>query len=189
MDFELLMRENLKDYPKRINHILGVKKRALELGKIYQADLEVLEVAALLHDITKEEPLEVQKKLIADSQILTNYPLEMYHAYSAAKFAADLGINDQRIIEAIKYHIFGKIKMNIETMIICVSDYCEENREFKAAQKAYQIALKNLTKAYLYSLKKTFQCLKKQNIKIHPEQIKTYHYYKRKKGQIDGSTH
>lgn len=188
MDYREFVEQRLKDYPKRLKHTYGVYKRSLELGKLYNADLEVLKVASLMHDVTKHESDEFHEKLINDSFILLKYPKAMWHAFSAAKVLKDIGITNKKIIEAVKYHVFGKIEMNIETMIICVSDFTEENRDFLEAKEAYKIALKSLTDAYLYSIKSTMDHLKSKNIEPIKEQIDTYLYYKERRDKVNGST-
>ncbi len=185
MDFEKLMEERLKGHNKRIAHTKGVVKRALELGKIYQADLEVLKVAAYFHDITKYEPLSFHKQMIKNKKVLKKYPEEFFHAYSGAAYAKEKGIQNKKIIEAIKYHNYGKKKMNLETMILCVSDYCEENRVYEDAKIAYQIALDNLTASFVYMLKETLDYLKINNIKPLKQQIKVYNYYNKRRKQKD----
>lgn len=179
MDYKSIVEDKFKDHPKRLKHTYGVVKRALELGEIYNADLHVLEVASLLHDITKYETLSYHKKMIDDDEVLSVYPDSMLHAFSGAAFARSLKIEDEKIIEAIKYHIFGTIDMNLETMILCVSDYSEENRVFPAAKKVYETSLVNLKEAYLLCLKSTFDHLRKKGIEPLDIQKKTYLYYKK----------
>lgn len=180
MDYKSFVEKRLKDHPNRLKHTFGVYKRSLELGKLYNADLEVLKVASLFHDVTKHEKDDFHLQLINDEKIILKYPKPMWHAFSAAKLAEQLGINNKKMIEAIKYHIFGKIEMNIETMILCVSDFCEENRVFAGAKKVYKEALKNLEKAYLLTIELIIKHLKEQEIEPLKEQIETYLYYKKR---------
>lgn len=183
MDYKSIVREKFKDYPERLKHTYGVVKRALELGKIYDADLHVLEVASLLHDVTKYQNLSFHKKMIADDEILLVYPEAMLHAFSGAAYAESLGIKDKKIIEAIKYHIFGTIDMNLETMILCVSDFSEENRTFLASKRVYELSLINLKEAYLLSLESTMNHLKEKGIEPLNIQKETYLYYKKGEGK------
>ena len=71
MDYEKVMLTYLKADKKRIAHTYGVKQRALELGKKYQADLEVLK-SCLLHDITKLLTLKEHQKLINDDLLFSH---------------------------------------------------------------------------------------------------------------------
>lgn len=180
MDYEVLMKESLKGHPERIKHTLGVRDRALELGKLYHANLEVLNIASLLHDITKYWTDSKQIEYINDVTIIDNIHPAMYHSVSAYFYAKSLGITNPLILEAIRYHMWGKIDMSLETMILSVSDYCEENRTHEPAKKVYELALKDLTRAYLYMVESTIQYLMNENIEPHIDQINTYNYYLKK---------
>lgn len=181
MDYEKLLKHELGPFDSRLKHTMGVRDRALELGRIYGADLEVLEVASLLHDITKCYPVEKHLKLIQDKQRLDSLRPVMYHAESAYEYAKRHGITDAKILEAIRYHMWGKEDMYLETMILCVADYCEPNRAFKEADEVYKLALKDIKEAYLKALESTMNHLIKNNKTPHNEQVRVYSYYKEKK--------
>lgn len=178
MDYEKLMLTYLKADKKRIAHTYGVKQRALELGKKYQADLEVLTISAYFHDITKLLTLKEHQKLINDDLLFQSLEPFMYHAYSAYQLAKQLNITNVKILEAIKYHLWGKIKMSLETKIICVSDFSEATRKHESAKLVYELSLKDLDLAYLKTLEETIDYLNKKGLKPHQEQIKTFNYYK-----------
>lgn len=180
MDYKALMLKKLRSYPKRVTHTLNVLERALELGLIYHASLEVLEVAALLHDITKYYTKEEHLSLIKDEKLISDYDESLHHSISAYYFAKEIGVTDFKILEAIRYHIWGKIDMNLETMILVVSDYTEKDRKFEEAKTAYKLAKEDLVKGYLYIMEETMKYLTKNNISPHKEQIKVYNYYKDK---------
>ena len=178
------MLKHLKGDDKKIIHTYGVLERSLELGKLYNANLEVLKISSYFHDITKNLTNLEHEKLINNKVLFENIEPFMYHAYSAYSLALNYNIEDEKILEAIKYHIWGKIEMNLETMILCVSDYCEKNRTHIGAKEVYQLALKNIYQAYLLSIKKTMDYNLSLNNKLNPEQIKVYNYYKEKYGTI-----
>lgn len=183
MDYKVIMENALKGYPNRIKHTLGVRDRALELGKIYDADLEVLEVASYLHDITKYWKAEAHIKLINNPSITNNLHEHMYHPISATLYAKSIGVTNPVILEAIQFHMWGKMDMALETMILCVSDYCEKNRTFKDSKTVYQMALTDLNKAYLHMLESTIKYLKKEQITPNQDQIDTYNYYLKKENE------
>lgn len=183
MDYRVLMENALKGYPDRIKHTLGVRDRALELGKIYDADLEVLEVASYLHDMTKYWKTEAHQKLINNPMITDHFHEQLYHPISAAIYAKSIGVTNPVTLEAIQYHMWGKIEMALETMILCVSDYCEKNRTFSDAKVVYQMALIDLDKAYVHMLESTLKHLIEKQITPHQDQIDTYHYYLKKENK------
>lgn len=181
MDYEKLLEAELAGFDSRLKHTKGVRDRALELGTLYKADLEALEVASLLHDITKCYSVDEHIKLIKDHKRLNILSPVMYHAESAYEYAKSKGISDPRTLEAIRYHMWGKEDMYLETMILCVADYCEPNRHFKEAEDVYQLALKDIKEAYLKALESTMNHLIKNNKTPHDEQVRVYLYYKERK--------
>jgi len=63
-------------------------------------------------------------------------------------------------------------------MILCVSDFSEENRTFVEANEVYEVSLKNIKEAYLLVIESTLNHLKKQGIEPVKEQKEVYRYYK-----------
>lgn len=143
----------LKDKPKRLKHILGVKETAIKFGKKYNLDLDKLETAALLHDITKYYTLE-ENKIVIDryfedaSKIYKNYNENILHAFSAYIIAKEkYNITDGEILNSILSHTIGRAKMSIYEKIIFISDYTEPNRIYKSCIKVRKIAETSLNEA------------------------------------------
>lgn len=181
MNLVQLVEQKLAAHPKRFLHILGVKERALELQQLYGGDSMVIETAAILHDYFKFDAVDEQIKWIPDPAIIEKYATVpvAYHAIAAAYYAKDvLKITDSRIFEAIYYHIWGKVNMNLETMIIAVADFCEKNRTFIGAKTVYQLALTDLQKAFVLSLEYTIEYLNQDGIPPFHEQLEVLEYYK-----------
>lgn len=176
-----LVEQKLKQHPHRFNHILGVKERALELQTIYGGNAKSIETAALLHDLFKYDPISEQVKWIKNSEEVIKYATVpvAYHALAAAYYAKDyLNIADPLVFEAIYNHIWGKVGMTLETMIICVADFCEKNRTFHGAKTVYELALKDLQKAFVLSLEYTIDYLNTDGLTPFYEQIEVLNYYK-----------
>jgi len=148
-DLELL----LKFKPNRLQHIYGVKDTAISLGKKYNLDLKKLELASLLHDITKyysyEYNVEVIKKNYKNhEEILSEFNKATLHAFSAAVVAKEkYNIDDEDVINAIISHTVGKPKMNLYEQILFISDYIEPTRKYDSCIKVRKIAEYSLDKA------------------------------------------
>lgn len=179
MDYKAYMEKELTADPKRIKHVLGVKKRALEFAEIYNADKEVLTIAALLHDVTKNKSKDFHLNIIKDKKYLKNTPETLWHAKSAKIIAKELGITNKKILQAIEYHVFGKVNMELETLILVLSDYTEENRTHNGAIEVYNKALYSLEEAYLLMVEKTISHLNEMNKAIAKEQFDVYNNIKR----------
>ena len=143
--------EIYKNKPHRMRHIEGVLQTAIEFGKKFKLDLHKLELAALLHDITKYYPLNEQKEIIKANYsnadyILNNYNDKILHSYSAAFVAKEkYGITDNDVLGAIMHHTIGKANMNMYEKIIFLSDYIEPGRVYESCVKARELAKDNIS--------------------------------------------
>jgi len=143
----------LKDNPKRLKHIIGVKETALKFGRKFNLDLNILETAALLHDITKYYTFEQNKEVIDSyfedaSNIYINYNENILHAFSAYVIAKEkYNIKDGEILNSILSHTIGRANMSIYEKIIFISDYIEPNRTYESCIKVRLIAETSIDKA------------------------------------------
>lgn len=150
------LKEIFKNDKTRLTHIEGVLSTALKLGERFGIDETKLKLAALLHDITKNEPLSFHETLIKkhfDAEILKTYTEPLYHAFSAAVIAKETyGIEDEEILEAIKHHTIGKPAMRPIEKVLFISDYIEPNRPYAASKTVRQIAFDDIDYAVYKAL-------------------------------------
>ena len=120
--------------PKRYEHTLGVRYTAAALAMVHDCDLEQAQLAGLLHDCAKG--YDDQKMLCLCEQ----YHLELseaeqknfslLHAKVGAKVARDKYlIEDEMVLQAIRYHTTGRKEMSKLEQIIFLADYIEPNRK------------------------------------------------------------
>jgi predicted HD superfamily hydrolase involved in NAD metabolism len=129
-EIEEYLKTRFDDKSHRLIHIYNVKKVAITLGKIYNADIPSVIVASYLHDATKHETDEENQRL-AGNNVSEKTPKACYHAYAAATIAkTKFNIEDKDILNAIKYHCSGRKCMSLLEKIIYVSDFIEEGRDF-----------------------------------------------------------
>lgn len=118
---------------KRYAHTLGVIDMAKRIALAYNVDVSKVEIAALLHDVTKQISRDQQLALLTqvdDQFIIENPPL--WHSYTGSIYAHDeLAITDEEILEAIKYHTTGKLNCSDIAKIIYLSDYLELGRDLE----------------------------------------------------------
>ena len=171
--------EKLKDYPKRLKHVLGVYETSVKLAKVYHLDIEKVSIAALYHDYAKYDEIEDQIKYL-DLDIIKAYvdtPV-IYHAFAAAKaLELDFNVHDQDVLNAIRYHVWGRIGMSDIEKVVFISDSCEPNRKFKDAQSIYNIAIKDLDLACERVMKASIDYLISKEIVPAEEQVNAYTYY------------
>ena len=132
-DYEDLVKKRLSDY--RFHHSVCVAKKAIELAKKHGQDEEKAYVAGILHDITKEEPLDVQKELIeANGYKMTELEINspnIYHQMSGAEYIRNvLNIDDEDIIGGVRYHTTGRADMTDFEMMIYLADFTSDDRNY-----------------------------------------------------------
>ncbi len=172
-----------KDKLYRLKHVEGVYFLAKKLASIYNLPLEKITYASILHDISKFETKEYMISLINDNDIINNYPFETWHAFAGANYVKKiLKIQDEDIINAIRYHVFGRFNMTLLEKIIMLSDFCEETRTFDEANIVRKILLeeKNLDKALYFYYYYLIKHLEEDNKNVLDIQYKLKDYYKEK---------
>ncbi len=173
---------------KRYYHTLGVVQMALELNKIHNLNIDENKVisAAAFHDIAKFLPKEkmwdiIKTSFIEESCELKDYP-SVWHSFVGSIYAKDkYNVEDNEILDAIKYHTTGRPNMTNLEKIIFISDYIEEiTRKEETMQVARNIAKRNLDEAVLYILEATISYLESKNQGIYELTKKTYQFYLKK---------
>lgn len=163
---------------KRFNHVLRVEETALELAEQYDVNPEKVSIAALLHDVAKEEPDNEMRDLVISENLdldLLQYGNQIWHApVGAVQAKRDFEITDEEIINAIIFHTVGSPEMTAVEKVIFVADYIEPGRDFEEAIEARKLAEKSLEEVIQYKLKSTIIDLIKQNKKIYPKAINSY---------------
>jgi predicted HD superfamily hydrolase involved in NAD metabolism len=169
--------------PNRLKHVLGVRDTAIKFGKIYNCNLEKLEIAALLHDITKyytyEENIRVVNEYFSNSDyIIKEYNEHILHAYSAYVIAqVEYGITDTDILNPIMHHTIGKEAMTIYEKIIFVSDYIEPNRIYKSSIKVRKLAEENLDLAVFVAIDDSIKYYEKNGGQVPSSAYHARKYY------------
>lgn len=143
-----------KESPSRYQHSRNVAKAALKLAERNGADLEKAYVCGLLHDVEKNAPKEEQKRYMKQlGETLPQYVFDnpkLWHAPAGAAYVRDeLGIVDEEMIHAIKYHTTGRPDMTVLERIIYVADFISDEREYPGVEKVRETAYRNLDEAIL----------------------------------------
>lgn len=166
---------------KRYNHTIRVRDTAVELAKIYNVDLEKAYVAGMLHDCAK---IRDEKELI---EVSFDYGLnltddmekapQIIHSFLGAIISEKkYGIEDEDILNAIRFHTTGRENMSDLEKIVFLADYIEPMRNFSGVDKARKLACEDLNKAMMYSLNNTilFLCNKDEYIALNTIKARNY---------------
>lgn len=140
-DIRLWVKSNISE--KRYLHTLGVEREVRRLAGIFMPQkADKLALAALLHDITKENSIEAhlgfcEKMGIELAPGVKNSP-KLFHAITGAYFARAVygdTIIDDEVFSAIYYHTTGRRGMTLSEMILYLADYIEDTRLFEDCVK------------------------------------------------------
>lgn len=162
---------------KRMRHTLGVCDTAKRLAAQYGADIDKAYLAALLHDCAKEMPLEELLKFCKECDIIPDHiqagQTALLHAVVGEEMAyRKLGIDDNEILHAIRYHTTGCADMPLLTKIIYLADCIEPGREYEGIDRVRKTAeKKGLEEACLLSLEENILFLIRSGKLIHPDTL------------------
>ncbi|NFT92348.1 HD domain-containing protein [Clostridium botulinum] len=179
-EIKLYLKENLKS--NRYNHTLGVVETAKKLAEVNKISIEKAEIAALAHDVAKNLSLQKMQSIIEKNNIeLTNTEKEnsnLWHSIIAPIEARNkLKIDDEDILDAIRWHTTGKENMSILTKIIYIADMIEPGRDFPGVEKIRQTTFENLDEGVLLGLTESMKDLLNRNLIIDLNTIKARNYF------------
>ena len=172
-----LIKPRMGEY--RYVHSVNVSKKAVELAKIYSCDEEKAMIAGMLHDITKETPVEEQLKIITEGGIILDdvekSSSKLWHPISGSVYIRDIvGITDSDIISAVRFHTTGRAGMSLLEKIIFVADFTGDERNYNGVEIMREKSLRSLEEAMLYGLQFTINDLSKRMMTIHPNALACY---------------
>lgn len=172
---------------RRYIHTIGVTDTAVMLAKRYGADERKAELAGIFHDYAKYRPKEEMENIIRREnmpQDLLLYDSELWHAPVGAYLVQkEVGISDEEILDAIRYHTTGRPGMTTLEKVVFLADYIEPNRAFPGVEEVRKAAENSLDEAIVLSLQNTIRFLLSKNQLIYPQTVETYNDIQRKINQ------
>ncbi len=143
---------------RRLRHTFGVADCAKTLAKTHfpSLDMKVVELAALMHDFTKEYPIEKQFELIQHYQIeLTEDEKstpKLLHGKTAAMIASDRFGLPKEACSAIYWHTTGRANMTPMETVIYLADYIEDFRDDPSCVRLREYYQKCMQKERTHSI-------------------------------------
>ena len=136
-EIESWLKENLCE--ERYLHSLGVMEASVELAQMFNMDVEKAKITGLLHDAAKcfsnEKLLEIIHQHIPEVHDCELLNYKTLHAPVSAYLAkSQFGIEDQEILDAIRWHTLGRCNMSDFEKIIFLADKIEartRDKEFR----------------------------------------------------------
>jgi predicted HD superfamily hydrolase involved in NAD metabolism len=172
---------------KKLRHTIGVKDLAEDLARHHGLDPEKAKLAALLHDLAKEIPLERQL-ILARRWNLIHYPEDelspqvLHGPLAAYCLEHQHGVNDQEILAAIAHHTLGFPGMSRLEMLIYSTDMVEPNRKFPEVDNLRQALYHSIEQGTLACMEHSIELLKKTKKLIHPLTISAHEELRRRLG-------
>jgi nicotinate-nucleotide adenylyltransferase len=163
------LKGRLREYARRsekvtrFRHTQGVVKLAKELALRWGADPEKAEIAAWFHDCCRPEG-------------------NLEHGPAAARLLQKrYGVDDEDILNAIRYHTTGRPGMSLLEMVLKTADQLEEGRTYPGVEEMRAFLdlpplecvykLMTHTREYVLSIGATFDPLSDEAIKWLKQQI------------------
>jgi len=170
---------NLKE--SRLKHSLSVSDTAVTLATIYGQNIEKARIAGLVHDCAKNMTdaqlvkVAMEYKIDID-EIYKQNPSILHGLVGSIIAKTVMGILDQDILSAIRYHTTGRRNMSILEKIIYIADYIEPLRKFNGAEQLRNLSKIDLDAAIIQSLENTIKYVISQKGLLHIDTIDARNY-------------
>ena len=174
------LKKNLKE--SRYNHTLGVCETSIKLAELNGISREKAEIAALVHDVAKNLSREEMLEVIESNNIILSdvekENMNLWHSIIAPIVAEEkLGITDEDILDAVRWHTTGKEDMSVLTKIIYIADMIEPGRSFPGLEDIRKETFEDLDKGVYTGLTHSIQFLLSKNLLIDENTIKARNYF------------
>lgn len=177
MEYKEILKARLTE--KRFIHSLNVADSAKELAKLYGYDESIAYTAGLIHDVCKdtssgEQLAYMLKKKAELTDIEINTP-KLYHAMCGSLFIKyEFGIENQDIINAVRYHTTGRKDMTLLEKIVFIADFISAERDYNGVEIMREKALRSLDEAIVEGLSFTVKELIDNGRVVHPDTVDAY---------------
>lgn len=164
---------------RRFIHSRNVASSAVKLAIKYGEDPLRAETAGILHDITKEVNPEKQLQIMSEGGIILDNvqksSTKLYHAISGMVYCRDtLGITDEGILDAVRYHTTARAGMSLLEKIIFIADFISDERDYSDVEIMRREADKSLEEGMKYAFSYVLCDLIKRGRSVHPDAVAAY---------------
>lgn len=176
--------------PKRWKHTVGVVKEAKLLARLNGADEQKAELAAYCHDLAKEFSKKKNRDYIRSCALPSrylDYPQLAHGGVAAVVLQNEYNIQDEDILNAVRYHSTGRENMSLLEKIIYIADLIEEGRQYEGLEAIRKLARADLNEGLKLALTEVIAFVRQQGKEPDETSIKALAYLQRpeKGGQMD----
>lgn len=146
------------------------------LAERFGLDVERCLLAALLHDLAKPYPKDLQKQMLSDCRMFApseedmSFPSVWHGLVAAQEAVTTYGVEDREVLEAVAYHSTGRRGIGPIGLAIYVADFTEPSRRWEGveAARAELLGKDNLTEAARHVAQYKLRRLQQQGKPTHP---------------------
>ncbi len=159
--------------PGRWLHTLGVVETAVALASLNHMDVDKVALTALLHDCAKHLGREELLRTLAEAgEQLTlddeKYPAIWHAPAGAVRAKHHFSINDEEVLDAIRYHPIGNADPSRLLQILIAADFCEPTRDFPGVDDARKMVREDLANGLLTIIDRKVEHLRTRGREPHP---------------------
>lgn len=137
-----------------------------------QGELRATGLAAVLHDVAREESDECLLELApAENEMERLQPMTL-HGRAGRVIAASWGVSDERVLGAIEGHVMGVRPGDRVGMAVYVADVSEPARGVNADVR--EAAMSNLERAYRKAVDAKVRYLRSCGKDVHPRTLQVH---------------
>ena len=142
----------------RFEHSLNVAERAIFLAEKYGADPEKAGFAGLIHDVCKGIPNTEQLEIIKNEGIVLDEDTlaspALWHSIAGAVYSEhELGVSDEDVLNAIRYHTSGRGGMSILEKVVYMADLTSSERNYPDARYTRDLTDYSLDEGIAYGVR------------------------------------
>ena len=162
--------------PERYDHSLSVRDTSIALAHHYKADANNARLAGLAHDCAKnmedEKILYTIEKFGYNIEGIYKRTPNLMHGLAGAIVAKHImDIEDEDVLNSIRFHTTGRKNMSILEKIIYIADYIEPMRDFPGVDELRKLAYVNLDEVLLLSFDNTIKYVIEKGMLLHLDTI------------------
>ena len=134
-------------------------------------------IASALHDCAKYVPLS--SPLLEDFTPPENVPPPVMHQYTGAYLARHaFGIEDEEVLDAIRYHTSGRAGMPVLSKLVFLADMLEAGRDFAGVDRLRALFWSDLDVCFYQALKEQVDYLHATGKPVYPLTEEAFEYEK-----------
>lgn len=165
--------------PARLAHSQLVVETAFKLRDRLQIEEknslkeEKLWLAALLHDYAKDLSGQELLFIAAENNLISCKAEEvqpdlLHGPVGAFLCRRDLKIEDEEVLQTIRYHTTGHERMTLLEKLVFLADLVEPSRNYVGVDELRKICEDDLDKGLLFAFDSTLQYVLRRELLIHP---------------------